>query len=244
MLLLALIGCGGGLAGTWLFTLAYTEPTGEECVTTPTSNYTGAYPPPVAAEDTAWTQSQSLEYSSQLYFGRIEETETGAALVFGTTVLPGTKGEGDEWTFGWSKATTGETRYSHVTGYTFVRSYEQDAQVTLSGTFTKGTFTGSYDTESASTDGYSESDYWSDEAAAYVGTTGLTPVGSYLLKLDGTGVEVAATNTQAEYECSSDTCTLTVQSGCAYSYDLSAVATEFAPDDARWVQDAGQAAGY
>lgn len=241
MLLLTLLACGGD-AGTWLFTLEYTEPDGTECVLTPTHNYLGAYTPPAAADDLSWSAAQTEAFSPSLFFGRVEETADGAVLVIGDTVLPGTSGK-DVWNFAWTRSTAGTEQYTHVTGYSFDHAYEDATTLRIEGSVSKGLFSGSYTTEYAYSDAYTESDTWSDDAAAYVGTGGLTPVGDYLLKLDSTAVEVPASNTQAAYDCSSASCTLTIQEGCGYTYDLTAVPTDLSPDDATWASDAVQPYG-
>lgn len=243
LLLLSLIACGSPVAGTWMFTLDYTEPLGDECATTVTHNYLSAYTPAAAAEDLSWSATSTSDLSSQVFFGRIEDTESGAVLVIGTEAYPGVGGKSGAWDFSWTQSTAGEDHYTHVTGYSFVNTYEDASTTRISGTVKGGTFDGTFETEPSAIDAYTESDTWSDEAAAYVGTGGLTPAGTYLLKLDSTGVEVAASNAQTAYDCSSESCTLTVQVGCSYSYDLHGELTDFVPDDSRWVEDAGQAAG-
>lgn len=243
MILLTLLACGGD-AGTWMFTLEYTQPVGDECVVTPTHNYLAAYTPPPAAEDLSWSQTTTEEYSSQVFFGRVEDTDTGPVLIVGDTVfVDASGGQGEGWAFAWTNSTTGQEAYTHVTGYVFSHDYEDATTRRISGSVKGGSFTGSWDVETTSIDAWVESDTWSDEAAAYVGTGGLTPVGQYLLKLDGTGVEVQASNTQGAYDCSSGNCTLTVQEGCGYSYTLTGVRTDLSPDDASWADDAGQPAG-
>lgn len=243
LLLLSLLGCAGADDGTWMFTLAYTADVGDECATTVTHNFLSAYTPAAATPDLSWSETTSNDYSPQVFFGRIESTADGAALIVGTDVYPGTAGKGGAWTFAWDADTNGEEQYTHVTGYSFLHDYENEQGVRIEGTIKGGDFTGDWTTTTTNTNAYTESDTWSDEAAAYVGTGGLTPASSYLLKLDATGTEVAASNAQSTYDCSSSSCTLTVQQGCAYSYDLTAVRTDFTGDDEGWTSDAGQPAG-
>lgn len=243
LLLLSMLGCAGADFGTWMFTLEYTADTGVECATTVTHNFLSAYTPPAATPDLSWSETQSNDYSPQLFFGRIEGTSDGAALIIGDDVFPGTAGKGGAWSFEWAGDTTGQEQYTHVTGYSFLHDYEDESTVRISGTIKGGAFTGGWEAETTATDAYTESDTWSDEAAAYVGTGGLVPASTYLLKLDATGAEVAASNAQATYDCSSASCALTVQQGCARPYDLTGVQTDFGSDDEGWTSTAGQPAG-
>lgn len=243
MLLVLLLACSGGPFGTWRFTLQYTDPTGDECATTVTHNFISAYTPPPASDDPSFSETHSATYSPQVFFGRVERTATGSAMVVNGTVLEGVDKGGGAWDFTWTRSAEGQDAYTHVTGYGYSDDYTDTDTVLIGGTFAKGVFTGSFNNETVSSDAYTESDTWSDEAAAYIGTTGLTPASTYLLKLDESGNEVPVTNTQSAYDCSSAVCSLSVQDNCAWRYELTAEQTDFSPDDATWVEDAAQPAG-
>ncbi len=243
MLMALLLACGSGIEGTWMFEVAVTLPVGDECASSATHNFVGAYQPPDAQPDLSWTSTVTGEVSESVVFGRIEDGGDGPVLILGTAALPGTdKGKG-EWAFTWTQTETTRTDNQHATGYSFTQSIDDSATTTVAGNLSKGALDGSWTEETASTAQWVESDTWSDEAAAYVGTTGVIPSGSYLLKLDSTGVEVPATNTQSSYDCGEAGCTLTVQQGCAYRYDVHGARTSFDPADANWTEDAGQPAG-
>ncbi len=243
MLMALLLACGSGVEGTWMFEVTVTLPTGDECASTATHNFVGAYQPPDAQPDLSWTSAVSGEVSDQILFGRIEDGGAGPVLILGSAVLPGAKLEKGGWEFSWTGTETTVTQNQHATGYSFTQSVDDSATTTLGGNLSKGVLVGSWVEESASVAQWVESDTWSDEAAAYVGTTGVIPSGSYLLRLDSTGAEVPATNTQSSYDCGEAGCTLTVQQGCAYRYDLTGTRTSFDPADANWTEDAGQDAG-
>lgn len=244
MLLLLLGACATLPFGTWMFQRVVTQATGDECATTLSHNYTGAYEPLDPADDPSWSAETTATVSNEVFYGRIEGTEDGSAvMIFNSETLIGTRGNGDLWTFAWENTEAGEVIDTHSSGYQFDWLFDDTATTRVSGTFADNKFTGSWAEESESTDKYTESDTWSDEAAAYVGTTGLTPAGTYLLVMDAYGTETAASNTYTTYDCDAAGCALTVQAVCGYQYDLTGVLTDFVPDDNRWVEGAGQPAG-
>jgi hypothetical protein len=243
MFLLSLLACGSSIDGTWMFEVAVTLPTGEECASSASHNFVGAYQPPEAVDDLSWTSDQTGKVSKQVLFGRIEDATEGPLLILGASVLTGTAGDNGAYTFTWTHSETTRTENRHATGYEFTQNVEDSATTSLEGNIAKDAFEGSWVEETASTAQWVESDTWSDEAAAYVGTTGAIPSGNYLLRLDGTGAEVAATNGQSSYDCGDAGCSLTVQQGCAYHYDVHGVRTGFEPSDANWTEDAGQSPG-
>jgi hypothetical protein len=243
MVLALLFGCAPAIDGTWMFEVAVTLPTGVECASTATHNFVGAYEPPEAQDDLSWTTSTAGEVSEEILFGRIEESGDAPVLILGTSVLAGTdKGKG-AWSFSWTRSETSRTENQHATGYSYVQTVQDSALTTVAGSISAGVFDGTWTEESASTTQWVESDTWSDEAATYVGTTGAIPSGNYLLRLDSTGAEVPATNTQSAYDCGEAGCTLTVQQGCAYQYDVHGTRTDFEPEDGNWTEDAGQPPG-
>lgn len=243
LLPLLLLGCATSPWGTWAFTLAYTAPEGDECETAITHNFTGAHPPAAATtEDPAWTTSEDAAVSPQLFFGRVEASGDGAMLIVGAEALPGTLTEAG-WTFTWTGEESSDSEASHATGYDYAAHAESTATVRIKGTFSDGTFVGDYYPESTSLQDWSESDTWSDEAAAYVGDNGEAPVGTWLVLTDGAGAEVPANNGRAVYDCETASCTLAVETACASRYALTGELTEFAAEDAPWTEDAGQPAG-
>lgn len=243
MFLALLLACGSSIEGTWMFEVAVTLPVGDECASSATHNFVGAYQPPEAVDDLSWTSDQSGMVSKEVLFGRIEDGGDAPVLIVGSSVLTGTdKGKGG-YSFAWTHSETTRTENQHATGYTFVQNVEDSATTTVEGNISKGAFDGTWTEETASTAQWTESDTWSDEAAAYVGTTGAIPSGTYLLRLDNTGAEVPATNAQSAYDCGEAGCSLTVQQGCAYRYDVHGTRTAFEPADANWTEDAGEAPG-
>jgi len=243
MLLAFLVGCGSPVSGTWMFRVAVTAPVGDECVASVTHNLVGAYEPVASPEDLAWTTESESAQSEQVFFGRVEEGEEGAVLIVGNASLPGTTDGKGHWSFAWTGSETARTTNQHATGYQFIQSVENALTTTLTGTLDGDTMNGGWEEASQTVASWAESDTWSDDAAAYVGATGAIPTGNYLLRLDGTGVEVPATNTQSSYDCGDGSCSLTVNEACSYSYDLTGSRTGFDAADANWTEDAGQPAG-
>ncbi len=243
MLLLSLLACADPW-GTWMFTKEVTLPTGDECLDDVLHNFVGAYTPIEAGDDPSWTAEETGEQSAEVLFGRVEGTDDGAVLVLGTEALPGSRQDDGSWLFYWTNSSSGADGLDHVTGYTFDHSYDSNATLRVQGTFEGGVFTGTWESETSDVDAWVESDTWSAEAAVGVGGTGEIPSGDYLLRIDATsGAETTATNTQEAFDCGEAGCTLTVSESCAWRYTLTGVATELTPDDARWVEDAGQPAG-
>jgi hypothetical protein len=244
MLLMFLAACAGPEFGTWLFTKEVTLPDGTECLGDVQHNFVGAYEPIATGDDPSWTDTSTAEVSPELFFGRLEQTADGAALIVGTELLPGERRDDGSWLFYWTGSDSGRDDLTHVTGYAYAYTFDTASTLRVQGTFEGGTFTGAWESEYSDIDAWTESDTWSDEAAAIVGSTGEIPAADHLLRLDATtGAEAAATNTQAAYDCGEAGCTLTVTESCAYRYTLTGISTEFEPGDSRWVEDAGQAAG-
>lgn len=243
LLLPLLLACAPPMAGTWLFTKEVTLATGDECADDVIHNFVGAYEPILTGDDPSWTETDTGAQSAEVLFGRIEDTIDGAVLIIGSEALPGAPQDDGSWLFYWTGSSSGVDSLDHVTGYAFDHSYESTSTLRVQGTFAKGMFAGTFESETSGIDAWSESDTWSDEAAAIVTSTGSIPASSYLLRIDTGGAESAAVNTQADYDCGENGCTLTVSEACAYRYVLTGVATDFRPDDSRWVEDAGQAAG-
>lgn len=243
MFLAWLLGCGADPVGTWMFYREVPQFTGDECATSVSHNFTGAYEPPEATQDLSWQSDTTSTVSEEVFFGRIEATANALVLIIGNDAFPGAEKDGGSYEFTWVGEDNDVVEQQHVTGYKFVADTTSTATVRITGTFSKDGFSGNWDVETSTLASYTESDTWSAEAAAYFGTTGQIPASSYLLRLDSTGAEAAAYNDQTAYDCSAAECSLTVQDGCAWRYPLVGVATELAPDDAGWVDDAGQPAG-
>jgi hypothetical protein len=243
-LVLFLAGCATTPWGTWAFSLAVTEPVGDECARTVSHNFTGAHEPAdTTVIDESWSTSSASAYSETLFFGRLEESGQGAVLIVGAEALPGSQDEAGKWTFSWRGRQESDDTATHASGYDYAHHYEATSTLLVKGSFNTETFTGAWTTESTSREKWDESDTWSDEAVAYVGENGESPVGTYLVLTGGDGVEVAANNARSAYDCENTGCTLSVEEACGYSYDLSGQLTAFEGQDSRWVQDAGQPAG-
>lgn len=243
MLLLPLLfGCATPIWGVWMFTLALSPATGEECVTSISHNFAGAHEPVTAAADETWVSESTEEFSSQVFFGRLEEMGQSSVLILGNSALPGERKDDGTSMYAWESFDKGTDQVSHASGYAFSASYADESALRIAGTFNNDTFVGKYSTESTSLDQWNESDTWSDEAALTLGDRGSIPSAPYLVLTDGAGVETPVVNIRQSYDCDSAGCTLSAETACGYSYELTGQATDFEADD-RWVRDAGQPAG-
>jgi hypothetical protein len=229
-----------------MFTRQLTIPTGDECLLDDVSHNFEAADPPEEGEDTGdnnWAEEGSQEVSPEVFFGRLEETSGDPVLIIGNDAYPGVSSGKGAWTFSWegSSASQGET--THASGYLYRTETTVTSTVRISGTFAKGSFTGTHESDDITASKWTEADTWSDEVAAVISTTGQIPASSYLVRDDGAGNLVPAYNDYASFDCVDSDCTLSVRTTCAYYYELTGIFTEFTPDDNRWVEDAGQAAG-
>lgn len=240
--LLFLAGCAP-VDGTWLFTRNLTLPTGDECTSGVTHDFIGAYEPATLVEDTAWTVTSDAEVSPDVFFGRIDQQGKDAVLIVGTEAFPGVQSDDGTWVFTWDHRESGADNETHESGYAYAYSYESTTTRRISGTVGPDGFVGRWEDESRTTQSWTESDTWSEEVAALVGTTGRVPAGSHLLRLDSTGVEVAASNDYLLTDCDASGCLLTVTQACGYAYDLIGDKTGFSADDGSWTEDAGQSSG-
>lgn len=239
---LVVAGCGN-VDGTWMFTRAVTVATGDECTSGVTHDFVGAYQPPDATDDSSWSGTDTAEVSSDVFFGRIDREGRSAVLIVGASAYPGVKQSDGSWVFSWSHTMTGQESDEHATGYKYSYAYETTNTTRVSGTFTGDTFTGTWEDASESSQSWTESDTWSDEVVATIGTAGRVPASSYLLKLDSEGNEVAASNDYVAADCDVSGCLLTVTEACGYAYDMTGTNTGFSEADAPWTSDAGQGAG-
>ncbi len=238
----ALAGCGN-VDGTWMFNRAYTVPAGDECTSGVTHDFVGAYQPVGTAPDTAWTSTDTATVSGDVFFGRIDQQGKSAVLIVGTGAYPGVKQADGSWVFSWDKSAKDAQSDTHESGYQYLYTSDTTNSTRVTGTFTSDTFTGTWEDSSQSSQSWTESDTWSDDVAATIGTTGRVPASSYLLKLDADGNEVPATNEYQTADCDVTGCLLTVTQACGYTYDLTGAATGFSAADAPWTSDAGQTSG-
>lgn len=183
-----------------------------------------------------------LPISPSLFFGRIEASGDGYVLIVGNTVYPGTETP-KGWSFSWTTSSVHDDDHLHATGYDFLVHTDDEITTTIAGSFKKGAFSGTWAQSTLTLDTWTELDTWSEEAATTVGTSGQTPVSSYLVKVDEYGAEVPVTNVYDGFDCTEATCNLTVQSSCQASYAVTGELTDFSSDDNRWVEDATQPAG-
>ena len=247
IMVLLLLACAKNseIAGTWLFTRTLTAPTGEECISNDIRhNFSDSYvPEPVEDTEDPWTSSTEADESAELFFGRVEEKTDGVVLIIGNTAYPATASETGAYDFSWTRSSSDYSESAHASGYLLSSSNDVSSKEHITGSFADGSFTGQYKLDTTSDAQWTESDTWSDEVVATIGSIGLIPVSSYLVHLDSSSTEVASSNDYATFDCEDSDCTLAVSTACNYAYAMTGVLTNFGPDDEGWVGDAGQAAG-
>jgi hypothetical protein len=250
MLLTLLLACGGPTDGTWLFTRTLTLPGTPTCASDVTHNLIGGVvPTSETTEDTAWVETETGAVSDEAFFARISTTAEGAVMVVGEEVLVGRAQDDGTWAFAWTATEDTRSDAAHATGYRFANTAAASRTLRMSGSFTGGTFEGSWDEESTSTESWSETDTWTADAEPHAGASGRTPFSLYLLKDDGAGNLSTPSNGRDTFDCGAGSaagtngCALAVSTNCAYRTTLSGTLTDLAPGDEGWVGDAGQSAG-
>ncbi len=242
MLFSLLLACATPIWGIWMFTLESAAPTGEECSASVSHNFAGAEEPEESDEETPWTEETTTEETPSVFFGRVEEAGQGLVLLVGTEVYPGTVGDDGITEFSWEGSESGSYKKTHASGYAYTNAYDDGSAQSVKGTFNNDAFAGTFSTSTTAFDKFDESDTWSDEAALAIGDQGAIPSSAYLILRDGMGNIQPVVNTRGAYDCDSAGCTLTVESSCVFTYDLSGQLTDFEDDD-RWVREANQPAG-
>lgn len=239
-----LTGCGGGdIEGIWHFYLAYAETPDDQCVTDLLHNFNNVYTPADEPSESDWTEASSEEHSDGEFFGSIQRSGDATILTIGTAVFEGTEVSNNQWSFhATSYSTTGDS-LNHASGYVRTTEADEEADFFIEGLFDKGGFVGSSGSETTTINTWTESDAWSIELSAEIGTTGQIPVSSYLLR-EYEGNIVPIVNSYDRNDCSSDPCTLSLSTECSMSWSMSAHITDLPPDGWDVVDDVNQGQGY
>ncbi len=251
-----LAGCAGfDPTGVWLFTIAETAATGDECDESVFHNFAEAELPEESEEESDWTEQESADQSERVTFGHIAASGDSYLLIIDGWVLPQAEGGSElQHTFQWEQSELRDSSASHAAGYLFIDETEQTETTRLVLTFPEtapkegaAVITGTWESESTSLQSWEEADTWPDDEGFEIGETGQIPAGSWLVVEEtdtesGELVQSAAVNTRDASECSETPCVLTVNSACLYSYSLSAEHSDIDPSDIDW-EDAGWSAG-
>ncbi len=245
LLLPLLTGCAGGLDGVWLFSLHVDPGAAEDCHGSVSHNFVDASQPvdDDDLDDDPWTSTTTSAVSDQTFFGLITSTAEGAVLVVDGETYSGTQGDDGTWALAWTHSETVDDSDQHASGYGWTAYTVAQETTTFSLSLGADTGTGQVVSDGSVDATYNESDAWSEEVSATIGTTGRIPASSYLVKDDGAGGTYAASNDWTLADCSSNPCTLGVTSACTLSVALDAELTELDPAAYEGVDGAGQEAG-
>ncbi|MDP2308165.1 MAG: hypothetical protein Q8P18_19250 [Pseudomonadota bacterium] len=230
-----LTGCiGSDPSAIYLIRVIYDADAGVECEGQISENFSDGYAPEADEpdDDSEWTYEQSSTGSDTLMFAQVETTAPDqAVLIWGGQVLPG-DWDGTTWTFSWADTHGDEERADHESGYRFIESTEESAEVVVSLTFGEGgTASGDITASSNNEMSWRESDEWSNDVEDLIGGSGQIPSSSYLVYEDD-GDEFAQQNESDEQECDDDDCELSVATVCSGSNTFGATRTDYSEEDA------------
>lgn len=225
-----LAGCGLEDGSVWLFSID--APSGAECSTEVTENFTNGT---AASAPTGgfWQYSEELETSVNQTFGQIVDVGGEAILVVGDATYTGTKVDG-LWEFRYDGFTDGVERASHASGYEYEESGRQGRTTLITADLSGGTMSGTWAVTDSVDLTYTESDEW-DVSVGII--SGQIPSSAYLLDFMGTPVK----NESNQDDCEGETCSLSVVETCSSSAAFTA--TKLSHNGAEvfaGLQDAGQ----
>ena len=243
--LLALNGCfgGGNIEGIWHFYLQYDQPADDQCVTDLLHNFNNVYTPEDTTTTSDWTTTTTEERSDAEFFGSIQKSGDAMILTIGTAVFEGSELSSNQWSFHATSYTTSSNRDSHVSGYAYTEESDEEADNFIEGLFDKGGFVGNTSSETTLVNTWTESDSWSAELSAEIGTSGRIPVSNYLLR-EFEGNIVPIVNNYDRNDCSSDPCTLSETTECSTSWSMTAHITDLPPEGWDIVDGVSQGQGY
>ena len=245
LLLTTMLGCANSQDGVWLFTLHADPDAVEDCVSSVSHNFAGASQPADDSEldDDPWTSQTLTQISAQTFFGLITSTDTGAVLVVDGQTYTGLALDEGGWRFDWTHSETVDDQDTHASGYGWTAYTVAQETTAFDLTLTGELATGELWSEGSVDATYNESDAWSEDVAAVIGTTGRIPASSYLVKDDGAGGTYGASNDWALADCSANPCTLGITQACTLAIGLDAERTDLDPAAYEGVDGAGQDAG-
>jgi hypothetical protein len=245
MIFRLLAGCATDPSGTWLFTVEVTEAASDACTTTVTHNMVDAHEPASVEADPAWTATTERSGSPRLVLGRVAVDGLTGVLIVGDRVFPGSGTEAGAWTFAWTTSSAISESESHSSGYVLRHEAESEVTERVAGTFTEDAFSGTWESTSAATEHWNESDTWSVEAGASVGQHGDAPTVTYLVFDDEASESgtVPAENSREILDCTDSECVLDVSTACVGAPAATGARTSLEGDDGAWASDAEQPAG-
>jgi len=212
------------LQGVWLLQVPWTDPADGACTEGLNHNFPGAY----EADDGPWSETDSADRSDAMYFVQIERLgDEEALMLLGREILPGT-GDGDSWTFSWEETDDTLELEEHEDGYSFREERSFSNSITLSLTFDDSTASGTWDGATTETLSWEESDEWVDTVGR---SSGVIPVGDYLVYDDGDVEGIPESNRRTESDCEEARCSLTWQQSCSGSESVSLRRTSYEDED-------------
>lgn len=219
-----LVGCAASIEGVWALKLPVNTD-GDACDEKLSHNFTDVEENTADTGSSDWTEDISYDGSPAVELVAIEQTSTGATLIWGGGVYPGTK-NGEAWSFSWD--TTGT--YSDVRSldeYSYSQSSDETTSVTYNFTFKGNDLTGKAVIDSESTTAYAETDEWSKKLQDQVGATGQIPASSYLSTKKG-----PARNAGSAADCEDEDCKLSITTTCSGSGEFTGFRTGFDANEA------------
>lgn len=233
-LLTLLSGCSAlQMQGVWmLFLDARPQDTCQEAVS---HNFINATSDPASlggGQDDPWTVTESESFSGPMVFAQITKTRKDEALLLiEGLAYPGTRGEGETWTFEWEGRSEDFTTETHSRGYSYSEALQETSLTTINLTFDGEDVAGSVAETGTGLHTWSESDTWNDNLVGM--GAGQIPVGEYLVVVNPmTGAETTADNPPTEQDCNNEPCSLSISTVCDATRTVSGVKTGYDDEEA------------
>ncbi|RME21914.1 MAG: hypothetical protein D6798_17100 [Deltaproteobacteria bacterium] len=252
---LAPLGCNRAtdfdLTGIWRFEVQVTDQSEDACSSRILHNLVDAYEADESGDtgDTGsagWIEDSSSAASPWTGLGRFASDGDRMLLqISGMLLVQEDASTTGDTAFSWERFESESDQTSHPSGYLYRSELEQTAGTRIRLTLPNETqqkdarrggvppsLTGAWEEASETTLSWEEADLWPEELG--IGDVGSIPLGSYLSRLDSLGYVVPASNSRTESDCSDTTCVLSVDTACAWSWELTATLTDMQADDVGW----------
>ncbi len=236
------------LSGIWRFEVQVTTIADDACDDRVLHNLVDAYEEDDTGDTgtSGWIEDSSASASPWTGLGRfVADGDRMLLEISGMMLVQEEAVQTGNTSFSWERSESESDTTSHPSGYIYSSEREQSAltriqvllpnETQLKDADRSGvppTLTGSWDEESATTLSWEEADLWPEELG--IGDVGSIPLGSYLTRLDSLGYVVPASNTRTDSDCTDTTCVLSVNTACAWSWELTATLTDMQADDVGW----------
>lgn len=186
-----------------------------------------------------WALTESSEESQAEFFAALAGSGEEHILLVNGDIYEGTE-EDNSWSFLLTQRERASSRRDHQSGYSSVLEATDEAEYRFAGELRRGVFTGTWTANTSSVDAYTESDSWSLELAAEMGTTGAIPSYNYLYAENDFGLVEPLYNTYDQAECDTTPCALTVSTVCQTQFAFVAEQTDMALADWEALEGASQ----